>query len=79
MTLARWMHTRRHVRNSWESSKMKAIVTEGAGIIGSYLANKFVNTYDVTVVDDLSNGEKVSVNRKLNLCFPISSTSSMTI
>jgi len=58
---------------------MKAIVTEGAGIIGSYLANKFVNTYDVTVVDDLSNGEKVSVNRKLNLCFPISSTSSMTI
>jgi len=45
---------------------MKVIVTERAGIIGSYLANKFMNTYDVTVVDNLSNGEKVSDNRKLN-------------
>jgi UDP-glucose 4-epimerase len=43
---------------------MNVIVTGGAGFIGSYLVNKLVNTYDVTVVDDLSHGEKKRVNRK---------------
>jgi UDP-glucose 4-epimerase len=43
---------------------MRVVVTGGAGFIGGHLVNKLVNTYDVTVVDNLSNGEKMRVNRK---------------
>jgi UDP-glucose 4-epimerase len=37
--------------------KRKALVTGGAGFIGSHLCNKLIkNNYDVIAYDDLSNG-----------------------
>ena len=43
---------------------MKVIVTGGAGFIGSYLASNLINkyNYDVTVIDDLSKGDKKNVH-----------------
>jgi len=39
---------------------MKALVTGGAGFIGSHIAEKLINeNWDVTVLDDLSNGKTI--------------------
>jgi len=37
---------------------MKILVTGGAGFIGSHLADRLVETNDVTVIDNLSSGKK---------------------
>jgi UDP-glucose 4-epimerase len=46
----------------------KAVVTGGAGFIGSHLVDELVkHGYDVHVIDDLSSGLKVNVNPKATL------------
>ena len=46
----------------------KAVVTGGAGFIGSHLVDELVqHGYDVHVIDDLSGGLKVNVNPKATL------------
>lgn len=48
--------------------KQRAIVTGGAGFIGSYVVNALVATgYDVVVIDNLSTGKKSNVNEKATL------------
>ena len=45
--------------------KPKAVVTGGAGFIGSHLADALVREgYGVTVIDNLSTGKEVQVNKK---------------
>jgi UDP-glucose 4-epimerase len=45
------------------STKKKALVTGGAGFIGSHLADRLIGGgYDVLVADDLSNGLEENVN-----------------
>jgi UDP-glucose 4-epimerase len=41
---------------------MKAVITGGAGFIGSNLAGELVGKHDVTVIDDLSTGRKENLN-----------------
>lgn len=44
---------------------MKALVTGGAGFIGSHLVNRLLATgYEVSVLDNLSTGRKENVNKK---------------
>lgn len=44
---------------------MRALVTGGAGFIGSHLADKLIETgWSVDVIDDLSNGHREFVNEK---------------
>lgn len=47
--------------------KRKALVTGGAGFIGSHLSNKLIqNNYEVIVYDDLSNGSGIkNLNEKI--------------
>ena len=45
----------------------KLIVTGGAGFIGSHLAEELVTRgYDVTILDDLSTGKMVNIERLLS-------------
>lgn len=47
---------------------MRVVVTGGAGFIGSHLVDGYVERgWDVTVVDDLSTGERNNVNSKARL------------
>lgn len=47
---------------------MKAVVTGGAGFIGSNIVDMMVDLgYEVTVIDDLSTGKLENVNQKANL------------
>jgi UDP-glucose 4-epimerase len=41
---------------------MKIVITGGAGFIGSTLAGELVEKHDVTVIDDLSTGQKENLN-----------------
>ena len=44
---------------------MKALVSGGAGFIGSHIVDRLLHDgYDVWIVDDLSTGKKENVNRK---------------
>ncbi len=46
---------------------MKALVTGGAGFIGSHLVNRLIEAgYDVSVLDNMSTGKKERVNSKAN-------------
>ena len=43
---------------------MKAIVTGGAGFIGSHIAERLVNEgYSVTVIDNLHTGDKKNLKK----------------
>ena len=43
---------------------MKALVTGGAGFIGSHIAERLVNTgWSVVVLDDLSSGKLANIDR----------------
>ena len=43
----------------------KAIVTGGAGFIGSYLVDQLINIgVEVTILDNLSTGKKENINPK---------------
>lgn len=47
---------------------MKALVTGGAGFIGSHVVDKLIeNGYEVVVVDNLSRGKKENVNKDATL------------
>jgi len=47
---------------------MKALVTGGAGFIGSHLVDRLIDMgFDVVVVDNLSKGKKENVNEKARL------------
>jgi len=43
------------------------LITGGAGFIGSHIADKLCHSYNVTVVDDLSGGDKINVNDACDL------------
>ena len=56
---------------------MKAIVTGGAGFIGSHIAEKLVNEgYSVSVIDSLNTGDKSNLKAISN---KISFLSSITV
>ena len=47
---------------------MKALVTGGAGFIGSHVADKLIaEGHEVVVIDDLSSGDMKNVNSQLFL------------
>jgi len=47
---------------------MKAIVTGGAGFIGSHIVDRLINLgAKVTIIDDLSSGKKDNINSKAKL------------
>lgn len=49
-------------------SKLKVLVTGGAGFIGSHVTDALIEKgYDVVIVDDLSNGTVANVNPKARL------------
>ena len=46
---------------------MKVLVTGGAGFVGHHLVNKLIKKgYDVSVIDDLSAGQKKRINNSVN-------------
>lgn len=48
--------------------KAKVLITGGAGFIGSHLSNKLSEShFDVLVVDNLSKGKKINLNRNITL------------
>jgi len=42
---------------------MKILITGGSGFIGSYLAEKYVNFSELTVLDNLSTGNSINLNK----------------
>jgi UDP-glucose 4-epimerase len=52
---------------SYGATWNRAVVTGGAGFIGSHLADALVDIAEVTVVDDLSNGDRSNVPEAADL------------
>ena len=48
---------------------MKAIVTGGAGFIGSHVTDRLIDSgVEVVVLDDLSSGKRESIHPRAHLC-----------
>ena len=60
---------------------MKTIlITGGAGLIGSTLANKLSNKkYQVLIIDDLSTGKKSNISKSRNILFYKSNVTSNSL
>ena len=60
----------------------KIIITGGAGFIGSHLAEKLINKYEVIIIDDLSTGNKKNLKdviKHKNLIFVLKDLNSKTV
>jgi len=51
---------------------MKILVTGGAGFIGSHIVDRLIDDeHDVVVVDNLSTGDKLNVNKGAKFFFVV--------
>src|SRR5215210_265491 len=64
---SRWKTNRRD-RPQRRRKMSRALVTGGAGFIGSHVADTFIaNGWEVTIVDDLSSGKRENIPDKAKL------------
>src|SRR6476469_2910551 len=64
-TCSRWKTRRSRALHQRRRMMTKALVTGGAGFIGSHVADLFIaNGWNVTVVDDLSSGKRENLPAK---------------